>query len=93
MTDPKIDQVVKTIQAIAHPSRLQILIALAQRYSLPFSALQQQVQLSPPVLSSHLTHLTDQRLLSSQQQDNELHYTLTDTALQKTIKLIYATYL
>ncbi|UFH52500.1 helix-turn-helix transcriptional regulator [Spirosoma sp. KNUC1025] len=93
MTDSKIDQVAAAIEAIAHPSRLQILLALSETQSLPASALQHHLQLSVPVLSSHLTHLTDQRLLSLQQQDNEPYYSLANTSLQKVVALIQTTYL
>ncbi|UFH57142.1 helix-turn-helix transcriptional regulator [Spirosoma sp. KNUC1025] len=93
MTDVKIDQVAEALEALAHPSRLQILVTLTERYSLPLTSLQQQLQISFPVLSSHLTHLQEQHLLVSQQQGNELHYSLADASLRQVINIIRTKYM
>ncbi|UFH52588.1 helix-turn-helix transcriptional regulator [Spirosoma sp. KNUC1025] len=89
----KIDQLVAALDALAQPCRLQIMLALSQTGALPAGVLQQQLQLNIPILSSHLTCLQEQRLLSSQQRGHEQYYALADASLIQVMRLIQTNYM
>ncbi|UFH56316.1 helix-turn-helix transcriptional regulator [Spirosoma sp. KNUC1025] len=87
-TDTKIDQAAEILKIIAHPGRIRIILALAEQPSLKVSALQEQLQIEPSLLSHHLVKLKDRGLLDSKRSGKETRYFLTDSAPTQLIHLL-----
>ncbi|UFH54119.1 helix-turn-helix transcriptional regulator [Spirosoma sp. KNUC1025] len=92
MTDLTIDRVAEVLEAMAHPMRVRILATLAGKHHMTLGTLEQQLEISFPVLSSHLAQLKDQNILTSEYQGNEVCYSLADASLQKVASLLRAKY-
>ncbi|UFH52584.1 metalloregulator ArsR/SmtB family transcription factor [Spirosoma sp. KNUC1025] len=88
MPNLSIDRAADVLKAVAHPSRIRIVLALTQQASINVSSLQQQLQLEQSLLSQHLTKLKDKKILISQRQGSEIYYSLADPTVVDVLQLM-----
>lgn len=61
------------LSAMANPKRLQILCLLAER-EMPVGRLAEQVGLSQPAISQHLSRLRQERIVETRRESQMIHY-------------------
>lgn len=86
INEQKIDRLVEVLTILAEPIRMRIVLELTKPASM--STLQQHLQIGQVALLHHLTQMLNNGFLSSQHQNDDIYYSLTDIALNKAVKLL-----
>ncbi|MBD2753353.1 ArsR/SmtB family transcription factor [Spirosoma validum] len=84
--DQKVDRLAELLNVLADPTRMRIILGLTKPSSM--SALQRQLQIGQAALAHHLSQMQANGLLNTEQRDGELYYLLTDSSLNKSVKLL-----
>jgi hypothetical protein len=82
--NPLVDRLVSVFKALADPTRLRILGALAER-SMTGKALSEQLSLGAPTISHHIAKLERAGLISVSREGQSHRYALNQTALRNLV--------
>lgn len=76
----RLEQTTRLFKSIAHPIRLQIVLALAQR-PMKEATLQKQLAVEQGLLAQHLLQLTNLGILASQERGKDVYYRIANPSL------------
>ena len=88
MTQDKTEQAAELLKLIANPTRIHIVVLLAEQPSLNVLALQKQLGIEQALLSMNLNKMKVRGVLTSQRKGKEVHYSLADASLLEAIRII-----
>jgi len=87
--EAELEQITEALKALAHSTRLRIILLLAQQGESYVSQLQEQLNIEQSLLSRHLIKMKKNGLLTSRRLGKQMGYSLTDPGLMAIVRLIF----
>jgi len=84
----KIEETVKILKALAHPTRLEILMQLKDKESACVCTIYEALNLEQSNISQHLRILKNSGILSSRKEGQWVHYSVTHEEIFSILKSI-----